>query len=95
MFRRYESLQPVAPAETYQASVADRLSCATIPTLTAYSTLQHALQVRNDGSEYDMMIPMVEDAHIEDVLEQWNENVDTLFVFVRDYHVDLSWSERV
>ena len=42
-----------------------------------------------------MMIPMVEDAHIEDVLEQWNENVDTLFVFVRDYHVDLSWSERV
>ena len=67
-------MQPVAPAGTYQASVADRLSCATIPNLTAYSTLQHALQVRNDGSEYDMMAPMAEDARIEDVFKQWNEN---------------------
>ena len=32
-----------------------------------------------------MMAPMAEDAHIEDVLQQWNENVDTLFVFVRDH----------
>ena len=45
-----------------------------IPSLTAYSTRLHALQVRNDRSEYDMMAPMAEDARIEDVLEQWNEN---------------------
>ena len=41
-----------------------------------------------------MTAPMVEDARIEDVLKQWNENVDTLFVLVRDHHVDLSSSER-
>ena len=67
-------MQPVAPAGTYQASVADKLSCMTIPSLSANSTLEHALQVRNDGSEYHMMAPMAEDARIEDVLEQWNEN---------------------
>ena len=98
-FRRYESLEeivhPVAPAGTYQARVADRLSCVTTPSLTAYSTLQHALQVRNDGIEHDMMAPMVEDARIEDVYKQWNENVDTLVVFVRDHQVDLSSSKRV
>ena len=70
MFRRYESLedivQPVAPDGTYQASAADRLSCVTIPSLTAYSTLLHALQVRNEGSQYAMMAPMVEDVCIKD-----------------------------
>ena len=100
-FRRYESLEdmvhPVAPAGTYQASAADRLSCVTSPVSrrTAYSTLLHPIQVRNDGSEYDMMASMAEDAHIEDVLEQWNKNVDTLVVFVRDHQVDLSSSNRV
>ena len=76
MFRRYESLEdnvePVAPAGTYQASAADRLSCVTIPSVTPYSTLQHALQVRDDGSEYDMMASMAEDARIENVLENVN-----------------------
>ena len=68
-FRRYESLedimQPVTPARTYQASAADRHSRMTILSLTAYSTLQHTLQVRNDGSEYAMMAPMIKDARIE------------------------------
>ena len=81
-------MQPVAPAGTYQASAADRLSCVTIPSVTPYSTLQHALQVRDDGSEYDMMASMAEDARIENVLE----NVNTLVVFVRDHQVDLSSS---
>ena len=98
-FRRYESLedivQPVAPAGTYQASAADRLSCVTIPSLTAYSTLLHAFQVRNDRSEHNMMIPRAEDARIEDVFKQWNENVDTLFVFVRDHRTDLSLRRSV
>ena len=97
----YESLedivQPVAPAGMYQVSVADRLSCMTSPgsRRTAYSSLQHPIQVRTDGSEYDMMIPRAEDARIEGVFKRWNENVDTLVVFVVDHHVQLSSSKRV
>ena len=86
--------QPVAPAGTYQESAADRLTCTTIPSLTAYSTLQHALQVRDDGSEYDMMASMAEDARMEDVFERWNDNVDTLVVFVVDHQVDFSSSSK-
>ena len=98
MFRRYESLEDmvhhIAPAGTYQASAADRLSCMTVPSLTQYSTLQHALQVRDDGSEYDMMASMAEDARMEDVFERWNYNVDTLVVFVVDHQVDFSSSSK-
>ena len=41
------------------------------------------------------MIPRAEDVRIEDILQQWNENVDTLVVFVRDHRTDLSSSKRV
>ena len=41
------------------------------------------------------MAPMAEDARMEDVFERWNDNVDTLVVFVRDHQVDLSSSKRV
>ena len=33
-------------------------------------------------------------ARIEDALTLGNKDVDTLFVFVRDYHVDISLSNR-
>ena len=45
-----------------------------------------------DG-EYGWETQMDEDARIEDVLTLWNKDVDTLFVFVRDYPAALSSSD--
>ena len=46
-----------------------------------------------EEGEYGWVTPMDEYARIEDALTLWNKDVDTLFVFVRDYHVALSSSD--
>ena len=48
-----------------------------------------------EEGEYSWTTLMDEDARIEDVLTLWNKDVDTLVVFVRDYHTDHSSSKRV
>ena len=47
-----------------------------------------------EEGEYGWTTQMDEYARIEDVLTLWNKDVDTLFIFVRDYHVDISLSNR-
>ena len=47
-----------------------------------------------EEGEYGWATRMDEYARIEDALTLWNKDVDTLFVFVRDYHVALSSSNR-
>ena len=47
-----------------------------------------------EEGEYGWTTLMDEDARIEDLLTLWNEDVDTLVVFVRVHHLDLSSSNR-
>ena len=47
-----------------------------------------------EEGEYGWTTLMDECARIEDFLMLWNKDVDTLVVFVRDYHLDLSSSNR-
>ena len=46
-----------------------------------------------EEGEYCWTTLMDECARIEDFLTLWNKDVDTLIVFVRDYHVALSSSD--
>ena len=48
-----------------------------------------------EEGEYGWTTLMDKCARIEDALTLWNKDVDTLFVFVRDYHVALSLSNCV
>ena len=47
-----------------------------------------------EEGEYSWTTLMDEDARIEDFLTLWNKDVDTLVIFVRVYHLDLSSSNR-
>ena len=48
-----------------------------------------------EEGEYGWTTLMDGYARIEDALTLWNKDVDTFVVFVRDYHLDLSSSNRL
>ena len=70
---------------------------ATIASLAAQYPHCRLTQGRNDPEEgeYGWTTLMDKCARIEDALTLWNKDVDTLFVFVRDYHVALSSSNSI
>ena len=47
-----------------------------------------------EEGEYGWTTQMDGGARIEDALTLWNKDVDMLVIFVRDYHLDLSSSNR-
>ena len=89
--------QPLSPAGTYQASVPNRyMRRAQVSPHSPLTFGSHTHQEMNEPEEgkYGWTTLMDECARIEDALTLWSKDLDTLLVFVRDYHVDLSWSNR-
>ena len=89
--------QPLSPAGTYQASVThshtQRAQVLPYIWLTFGSHTRQEMNEPEEG-EYGWATRMDECARIEDFLTLWNKDVDTLVIFVRDYHLDLSSSNR-
>ena len=89
--------QPLSPAGTYQASVPNHyMRRAQVSPHSPLTFGSHTHQEMNEPEEgkYGWTTVMEECARIEDALTLWSKDLDTLLVFVRDYHVDLSWSNR-
>ena len=89
--------QPLSPARTYQASVThSHTQQAQVSPRSPLTVGLHVHQEMNEPEEgeYGWTTQMDGGARIEDVFTLWNKDVDTLVVFVRDYHLDLSSSNR-
>ena len=90
--------QPLSPAGTYQASVThshtQRAQVLPYIRLTFGSHTHQEMNEPEEG-EYGWTTLMDECARIEDFLMLWNKDVDTLVVFVRDYHVALFSSNHI
>ena len=88
----------VAPQGTYQASVTHshtrRAQVSSRSRLTFGSHTHQEMNEPEEG-EYGWTTLMDECARIEDFLTLWNKDVDTLVIFVRDYHVALFSSNHI
>ena len=88
----------VAPQVIYQASVThSHTRRAQVSSRSPFTFGSHTHQEMNEPEEgeYGWTTLMDECARIEDFLTLWNKDVDTLVIFVRDYHLDLSSSNYI